>query len=57
MEYEMGKACSTHGGVEKCLHNFSMKSCWEKSLERLSECRMENNIKFDLKEIGCDVVD
>jgi len=53
----MGKACSTHGGVEKCLHNFSMKSCWEKSLERLSECRMENNIKFDLKEIGCDVVD
>jgi hypothetical protein len=44
-----------HGGDEKCVHNFS----WKLATERLpwrSSHRWEDNLKSDLKEIGCESV-
>ena len=37
----MGRTCSMHGTIQKCIQNF----------------RWEGNIKMDLREVGCDAED
>lgn len=43
----MGRACSAHGGDEKCVHNLFGKPEW-KRLRGRPRRRSEDNIKLDL---------
>jgi len=49
MKDEKGAACSTHGGNEKCRHNFGRKSEGKKPLGRPRR-RWEDNIRMDLEK-------
>jgi len=43
----MGKTCSRHGRVEKCLQNFCLKTCTDESTSKI-QAYMEDNIKAAL---------
>ena len=49
----MGGTSSTYGAIQKCLQSFSGKPEGKRPLGRL-RCRWEDNIKMDLRELGCD---
>jgi hypothetical protein len=49
---EMGGACSTYGGEEKCMQNFVGKPEVKMPFGR-SRSRWEGIIKMDLQEVGC----
>jgi hypothetical protein len=44
------------GKNEKYIQNFCWKSSWERSLAR-PKLRCNDDIKMDLREIGCEIVD
>ena len=49
----MGRTCSTYGIILKCILSVSGKTRplgWPR-------CRWEDNIKTDLREVGCDAGD
>jgi hypothetical protein len=48
---EMGGACSTYGGEQKCIQALGGKTEGKRPLGR-PRCRMEFNIKMDLQEVG-----
>jgi hypothetical protein len=48
----MGKPCSTNGGEEECMWNIGGKPEGKKQLGR-ERHRLVDNIKMDLREIGC----
>jgi len=43
-------------GDEKCIKHFDRKTQEKRPLEKL-RCRCEDNIRMDMKEIGCEVAD
>jgi len=47
----MGGACSTYGGVRRCIVCFRGNTCENEALGR-PRPRWENNIKMDLQEVG-----
>ena len=49
----MGRTCSTYGGIQKCKQSFSGETESKRPLGRLRR-RWEDNIKMDLREVGCD---
>ena len=49
----MGRACSTQGGNQKCIQNFSGKPEGKRPLGRPRR-RWEDIIKTDLREVVCD---
>jgi hypothetical protein len=55
-ENEMSGECSAHRGHKKCLKILIGKPEGMKPLGRL-RCSLEDNIKMDLREIGCKGVD
>jgi hypothetical protein len=52
----MGRACSTNGGDEECIRILVQKPEGKRPLERPRH-RWVDNIKMDLREIGCDGMD
>ena len=52
----MGGACSTYGGEERCIYGFGGETEGSGPLGRPRR-RWEVNIKMDLKEMGCGVID
>jgi len=51
----MGRACSTYGGEERNVQGFGGETR-ERPLGRPRH-RWEDNIKLDLKEVGCGCMD
>jgi hypothetical protein len=51
-ENEMGRTCSTHGGVENEKYEKNLK----KPCQGLRN-RWESNVKVDVRETECEVVD
>jgi hypothetical protein len=52
----MGGACGAYGGEEKCIQDLVEKP-EVKGLLRRPRCRWEDNIKIDLREVGCKGMD
>jgi len=52
----MSGACSTYGGGEKCVQGFGGKPEGRRPLGRPRR-RWEDNIRMDLREVGCGCVD
>jgi len=52
----MGVACSTYGGEERRIQGFGGKPEGKRPLGRPRR-KWEDNIKVDLQEVGCEVVD
>jgi hypothetical protein len=52
----MGGTCNIHGGDEKVIQNLSCKSEGKKPFGT-PRLEWEDNIKIDLKVIGCEDVD
>ena len=50
---EMGRTCSTYGAIQKCIQRFSGKTEGKRPLGRPRR-RWEDNIKMNLREVGCD---
>jgi hypothetical protein len=48
---EMGRACNTYGGEEKCIQGFVGKPEDNRPL-RIPRGRLVNNIKIKLQEVG-----
>ena len=48
----MGRACSTYGGEERHIHGFGEESEREDTTWKTWH-NWEDNIKIDLKEVGC----
>ena len=46
----MGGACSTYGGVERCIQGFGGEPDGKRTLERPRRRRMDN-IEMDLQEV------
>jgi hypothetical protein len=49
---EMGGACGTYGGQERCIQGFDGEPDGKSPLGRPRR-RWENNIIIDLQEVGC----
>ena len=49
----MGRTCSTYGAIQKCIQSFRGKPEGKNHLGRPRR-RWENNIKMDLREVGCN---
>jgi hypothetical protein len=49
---EMGGACSTYGGRERCVEGFGGGTEERRPLGRPRR-RWEDNIRMDLQEVGC----
>ena len=49
----MGRTCSTYGEIQKCIEILVGKPEGKRPLGR-PRCRWEDNIKMDLREVGCD---
>ena len=49
----MGRARSTYGAVQKCIQSLVRKPEGKRPLWR-SRRRWEDNIRMDLREVGCD---
>jgi len=56
MKNEMGGACSAYGREERLYRIFVGKPKGKRPLGR-PRCRWEDNIKLDLQEVGCGVMD
>jgi len=52
----MGGACSTYGGEERRMHGLVGKPERKSPLGRPNH-RWEDNIKMDLREVGCESMD
>jgi hypothetical protein len=52
----MGGTCSAYGGEERHIQGFLRKSVGKRLLGR-PRCRWEINVKIDLQEVGCGVMD
>jgi len=52
----MGKACSTHRSNKKCIKILVGKPEGQRPLRR-TRCRLEYNMRMDLREIGWRSVD
>jgi hypothetical protein len=52
----MSRACSTYGREEKPIHCFVLKPERKRTLGRPRR-RWEDNIKMDIQEVGCEVMD
>jgi hypothetical protein len=52
----MGRTCGTYGGEERCIRALVGKPEGRRPLERPRR-RWENNIKTDLREVGCGGID
>ena len=52
----MGRTCSKYGVIQKCIQTLVGTLDGERPLER-SRCRWEDNIKMNLREVGCDSKD
>ena len=52
----MGRACSTYVGEERRIQNLSGESEVKRPLGTLKR-RWHDNIKLDLQEVGCAVMD
>jgi len=50
----MGRACSTHGRDEKCIQILVGKPDGKRSFRR-PRCGWKDNIRMDLREIGCEL--
>jgi hypothetical protein len=50
MGTEMGRTCSSHGGLGKYIQNFILKSVKDKPIGR-QRYSSENNVKFYLNEM------
>ena len=48
----MGRTCNTYGQIQKCIWSFSGKPERKIPLGRPRR-RWEDNIKMDLREVGC----
>ena len=48
----MSRTCSTYGATQKCLQSFVGKPEGKRPLGRPRR-RWEDNIKMDLREVGC----
>jgi hypothetical protein len=53
---EMGGACSTYWGEERCIQSFGGKPEGKKPFE-IPRRTWEDDIKMDLQEVGCGVMD
>jgi hypothetical protein len=53
---EMGGACSAYGGEERCVQDFGGEPEGKRPLG-IPRHRWEDNIKMDLKEVGCGGMD
>jgi len=53
---EMGGASSAYGGGERCVQGFGGKPVGRRPLGRPRR-RWEDNIRMDLREVGCGGVD
>ena len=53
---EMGGAYSTYGGVERLQRVLVSKPEGKRQLESPRR-RLDNNVKMDLQEVGCRVLD
>ena len=49
----MGRICSSYGAIHKCVQSFSGEPGSKRPLGRPRR-RWEDNIKMDLREVGCD---
>jgi len=54
---EMGWACSTYGGDERRIQSFWWGNLREGDPLGRRSRRLEDNIKMDLQEVGCRVMD
>jgi len=52
----MSGACSTHGGVERCIQGLVGKADGERRFG-IPRCRWEEKIKMELQEVGWGGVD
>ena len=52
----MGRTCGTYGTIQKCIQSLVGKPESKRPLGR-SRCRWEDNIKMDMREVGCDLGD
>ena len=52
----MGRACGAYGGGERCAQGSGGKPEGKRTL-RSPRRRWEENIKMDLQEVGCGVMD
>ena len=52
----MGRTCSTYGATQKYIQNFVGKPEGKRPLGRLRR-RWKENIKMNLREVGCDTGD
>jgi hypothetical protein len=52
----MGGACSRCGGEGRCKQNFGGETCGKEQLGRARR-GWEDNIKMNLQEVGCGVMD
>ena len=52
----MGKTCSTYGRIQTCIQ-FKRGDLRERDFLGTLGRRWEDNIKMDLKEVGCDFGD
>ena len=48
----MGRTCSTYGAIHKCIQSFSGETESKRPLG-WPRRRWEDNIKMDLREVGC----
>jgi hypothetical protein len=53
MKNVMGRAYGMHGGEERCIQGFGGETEGMRSLGRTKR-RLEDNIKIDHKEVGCE---
>ena len=52
----MGRSCSMHGAIQKCIQSFSVITEGNRPLGR-PQHRWEDNIKMDLRAVGYDAGD
>jgi hypothetical protein len=52
----MGRACSLYGGWESCVQGLVSKPGGKRALGKLGH-RWEDNIKMNLQEVECGVMD
>ncbi|KAJ4432133.1 hypothetical protein ANN_20749, partial [Periplaneta americana] len=51
--FEMGRACSTYGRIQKCIQSVSWEASGKKTFGEARR-RWEDNIKMDLRKVGYD---
>ena len=53
----MGGECSAYGGEERHRQGFGGGNVRGRDLFDIPRCRWKDNVKMDLQEVGCGVMD